>query len=182
MTIDVGVTGASTLRLLVYQALKHYAEEALLPMLEDGSSIVRTAVARELQLRGGERTFTRAVALLTSPKVSNREITVFLLGQLGTPHFPFKQQTIPLIESRLIEDQSEEVREAAAAALGHQADALSVPALLRAATDPSGCVRSAVAASLGQFRSDPLVASALRQLAEDTDDAVRDWALHSLAD
>ncbi|WP_457337832.1 HEAT repeat domain-containing protein [Rhizobacter sp. P5_C2] len=182
MTIDVGVTGSSTLRLLVFQALQQYSEEALLPMLEDGSSIVRTAVARELQLRGGERTLTRTVALLTSPKVSNREIAVFLLGQLGTPHFPFKQQTIPLIESRLIEDQSEGVREAAAAALGHQADAASVPALLRAATDPSGSVRSAVAASLGQFRSAPQVASALRLLAEDADEAVRDWALHSLSD
>jgi HEAT repeat protein len=182
MTIDIGVTGSSNLRLLVYQALKHYSEDALLPMLEDSSSIVRTAVARELQLRGGERTLARAVALLTSPKVSNREIAVFLLGQLGTPHFHFKQQTIPLIEGRLMEDQSEEVREAAAAALGHQATEASVPVLLRAATDSSGAVRSAVAASLGQFRSDPQVSGALRQLAEDTDEAVRDWALHSLSD
>jgi HEAT repeat protein len=182
MTIDMGVTGSSTLRLLVYQALKHYSEEALLPMLEDGSSIVRTAVARELQLRGGERTFARTVELLRSPKVSDREIAAFLLGQLGTPHFPFKQQTTPLMEGRLIEDESDVVREAAAAALGHQASRTSVPVLLRAATDPSGPVRATVAASLGQFRSEPLVHSALHRLAKDSDETVRDWALHSLSE
>ena len=182
MTIDIGVTGSSTLRLLVYQALKHYTEEALLPMLEDGCSIVRTAVARELQLRGGEPTFARASMLLQSPKAGDREIAVFLLGQLGTPHFPFRQQACPLVEARLIEDQVEAIREAAAATLGHQASTASVPILLRAATDPSATVRAAVAASLGQFRAEPRVAKVLDELAQDSDEAVRDWALHSLSE
>ena len=44
---------SSTLRLLVWQALKSYPTEALLKLLGDDDFIVRTAVARELQVRGG---------------------------------------------------------------------------------------------------------------------------------
>ncbi|WP_082596118.1 HEAT repeat domain-containing protein [Rhizobacter sp. Root16D2] len=82
----------------------------------------------------------------------------------------------------MVEDQEEAVREAAAAALGHQASAASVPILLRAATDPSAAVRAAVAASLGQFRAETRVARMLDGLAQDSDEAVRDWALHSLSE
>ena len=45
----------STLHLLVWQALQTYTVEALLPLLDDNDSIVRTAAARELQLRGSKQ-------------------------------------------------------------------------------------------------------------------------------
>jgi HEAT repeat protein len=180
--IDIGVTGHSTLRLLVYQALKQYSTVALLPMLQDKSSIVRSAVARELQVRGEIDVFAHAKDLLQSEKGTDREIAAFLLGQLGTPDFPFRQQTVPLLEERLRLDADPSVREAAAAGLGHLAYVGSIPVLIEAADDASDCVRVSIAASLGRFRTDMRAIRALKKLANDADRAVRDWALFSLSE
>ena len=174
--IDIGVTGKSTLRLLAYQAVKAYPTSALLPLLEDTSSIVRTAAARELQMRGEEGVFAHGEVLLRSPKAPHREIAAFLLGQLGTPQFPFKERTVPLLERSLATDPSDAVREAAAAGLGHLNAEESIPILLKAAQDQNPGVRAAVASSLGRFRHDKRAASCLRKLRRDSDESVRFWA------
>ena len=71
----------STIDLLVFQALKQYSTNALVPMLEDKDVIVRSAVARELQIRGGDDVFTAAQNLGASERHESREIAaLFVLG------------------------------------------------------------------------------------------------------
>lgn len=119
MTIDISTDRSGTaLRMLVFQALKAYPTKALLPFLRDSDSIVRTAAARQLQVRGGSAVFEHARQLATSKKKDDREIAAFILGQLGTPERPFKGESLPLLQ-KLCADRSAEVRETAVASLGH---------------------------------------------------------------
>ena len=99
----------STIDLLVFQALKQYSTNALVPMLEDKDVIVRSAVARELQIRGGHEVFIAAQNLGASERHESREIAAFLLGQLSTPTLPSLEQSVPLLKVHL-KDDCHEVR------------------------------------------------------------------------
>lgn len=119
MAIDISTDKSGTaLRMLVYQALAGYSTEALLPFLGDSDTIVRTAAARKLQVRGGVEVFEHAAQLATSTKKEDREISAFILGQLGTPKRPFRIASLPILK-KLCMDKSSAVREAALASLGH---------------------------------------------------------------
>ena len=97
----------STIDLLVFQALKQYPTNALVPMLEDKDVIVRSAVARELQIRGGDEVFIAAQKLGASERHESREIAAFLLGQLSTPTLPYLEQSVPLLKVHLKDDYHE---------------------------------------------------------------------------
>lgn len=174
--IDIGIDrpGCST-RLLIQQALALYRPEAILPFLEDGDIVVRTAAARELQLRGGELALTAAKHLRESKQAKNREIAAFLLGQLGAPKRPFKKESIPIL-SELLFDRSSSVREAAAAALGHLKSSAAIAVLVEASNDPSANVRSAVAFALSKFPNNDIAKKCLKLLSNDSAEEVRRWA------
>src|SRR5687768_4571620 len=114
---DFGESGA-TLRMLVFQAKKGWSTNALLQLLRDEDSIVRTAVAREPQIRGESPIFGQVRDLIGSDQAYLREIAAFVLGQLGTPSMPFKQESIPLLLP-LAADDDADVRSSVAAAFGH---------------------------------------------------------------
>lgn len=94
---------------------------------------------------------------------------------------------VPLLLQLLQSDPDEDVRASAAAALGHQRAPSTLPALCRAALDPSEEIRCAVSGALGSFGDwiwdDPEAApyrhqvrQTLLRLMNDPDDDVRDWA------
>lgn len=120
MTIDIGTDRPGhSLRLLVFQALERYPTTSLFPLLLDRDPIVRTAVARCLQMRPEiELTYAEVKNLTVHRKSQAREIAAFVLGQLGTPNMPLRYECIPILE-RLCKDRSPEVRISALAALGH---------------------------------------------------------------
>lgn len=107
-----------TLRLLIRQALKEWNTEALLSLLTENDPLVRTAVARELQIRGDKTIFEEVKKLASSSSPQLREIAAFILGQLGTPLYPYKHESLPILLS-LVTDSSADVRSATAAAFGH---------------------------------------------------------------
>lgn len=109
---------SSILRMLVAEALKKWTTDSLLVLLEDEDVIVRTAVARELQIRGELVIFKKMQSHATDTRSYMREIAAFVLGQLGTPVMPFKQESIPML-LRLASDSDKDVRAAVAAAFGH---------------------------------------------------------------
>src|SRR5205823_38617 len=97
----------------------------------------------------------------------------------------------PVLVRLLEDDEAPEVRASAAAALGFQKVASTLPALCRAASDPSADVRFDVAFALGCFdESDwenpraathrPEVERTLLRLMDDRDVAVRDWATFAM--
>jgi HEAT repeat protein len=162
-----------SLKTLLWQAVKLYDTKALLPLLRDKDSLVRTTVARELQVRGDVLTFDEAMVMGHSKKASEREIAAFLLGQLGTPNFPFKERSIPVLETQLEKDKNAAVRATAAASLGHLQSESSVPLLINASTDAHADVRIAVAFALSIFPDNRDATKCLKKLSMDKDKDVR---------
>ena len=56
--------------------------------LSEQDAIVRTAAARELQMRGGRDIFEKVQHLSGNENPETREIAAFILGQIGTPKMP----------------------------------------------------------------------------------------------
>ena len=109
----------STSRLLIWQALRKYPTKALLPMLQDKEPVVRTSVARELQMRGGATAWRFAKDLCKSRKTHDRVIGIFIISQLGTPRLPYQQESLDLINSMLSRERSSEVVRECLYAIGH---------------------------------------------------------------
>jgi HEAT repeat protein len=88
-------------------------------MLQDQEPVVRTSVARELQMRGGAAVWRIAKDLCKSKKTQDRVIGIFLISQLGTPRLPYQQESLDLINSLLSHERSSEVIEECLYAIGH---------------------------------------------------------------
>jgi hypothetical protein len=117
--IDRKDLSVSTSRLLIWQALRTYSIRALVPMLTDPEITVRTTAARELQVRGGPIVWAAARKLCESKSVRDKITGLFVLGQLGTPHLPYKQKTLALIDALLCHRQPTVVDEQALYSVGH---------------------------------------------------------------
>jgi HEAT repeat protein len=171
----------STLRLILWKALKSYSTSELTELLSDEDYIVRTAVAKQLHLRPSRDVFVKAIELCKSDVVYKREIAAFLLGQLGTPEFPYKNDSTFEL-TNLISDDSYEVRAAAICALGHLfgsdllEDERSISKILSAANDESDDVRISCAFSLSLLPKSEIVMTTLDQLSQDKNEEVRSWA------
>lgn len=175
--IDKGVDEpGSSLRVLVSQALRSYPTRVLNTFLDDKNTVVRTAAARELQSRGEVESFEFAVSLLSDRRAYMREIGVFILGQLGTPDYPYKDASIDLIAERLSLDKSQMVRASAAAALGHLKASSKLDILIYAASDESANVRACAAFALTRMKRRPKAREALCALRNDENPEVRCWA------
>lgn len=175
--IDIGIDKeGSALRMLIAQALRSYPTSNLYPFLEDRSAPVRTAAAREIQTRGDSDSFKYATRLTDDKRSYIREIAVFVLGQHGTPTYPYKAEAVPIIAKKLAHDSSAGVRAAAAAALGHLKAYDAVGVLISAAADDSIEVRACVAAALVNMKRSAKAREALRLLKDDPSDEVRFWA------
>jgi HEAT repeat protein len=172
-------TQNSTIDVLVFQALKQYSTNALLPMLEDRDVIVRSAVARELQIRGGDDVFAFVLSLAGSDRHESREIAAFTLGQLGVPVKPYRNQSIPTL-MLLLSDKYYEVRSTAAAALGHLHAEEARNELIELATDSESEVRECVAFALGLIKANKKSIVALKMLSEEQDKNIRDCAEFAL--
>jgi len=165
-----------SLRLLVAQALRSYPTDSLHPFLEDMNVFVRCAAAREVQNRGDAKSLKYAIKLLQDKRAFAREIGVFILGQHGTPVYPYKAESTPLIIDRLVSDRSSAVRAAAAAALGHLRAVDAIDVLINAASDKSTDVRACVAFALTGMKRRARAREALQVLKNDESAEVRFWA------
>jgi len=168
-----------SIRTLVWQAIKLYRTEHLYQFMDDKNPIVRTIAARELQVRGVKGTFDYIVNFARDKSTRRRELCAFILGQLGTPKYPYKKKSLPyLIE--LSADKSPSVRSAAISALGHLRADEQKRIILKAAKDNSPQVRLCAAAALMSLKKSPSSLKCLKLLTKDKNRDVRSWAKTSL--
>jgi HEAT repeat protein len=94
----------------------------------------------------------------------------------------FRAESYDLITRMLKEENDPYALGSEIAALGHLDNAAAVPLVTKFAKHPDENVRFAVACALGSysFHDLPLSVDALRELMEDTDQNVRDWAIFGL--
>lgn len=167
-------------------------EEWVTQLLDDDEDR-RYKAAFALQ-RLGRPALERALELTHDPRPRMREMACCVLGRVlerppveGESWPAALPDGVPRLLELLQTDPNDEVRAGAAAGLGHQEAIAALPALCRAALDPSEDVRFDVAAALGCFGAwnweDPeaaihqdLVCQTLLRLMDDPDDDVRDWA------
>lgn len=168
-----------TIRTLVWQSIKQYPTKHLFQFLHDKSPIVKTIAARELQSRGTKETFEHVVRLTKSESVNLREISAFILGQLGTPKTPYKDKSLPYL-IKLCADKNSNVRSAAISALAHLRADKQKSVLINAAKDKSPQVRCAAAAAFLYLKHSPSSIKCLEQLQKDKNREVRSWAKTSL--
>jgi HEAT repeat protein len=165
-----------TIEHLLWRALKLYPTEALFSFLVDKSYRVRMTTARELHIRGEKVAFEWAKDLLGACAAYKREIAVFLLGQLGTPNYPYREESLPLLKEAW-HDPNVDVRAGVISALGHLCAIELIDLILEAAHDQNAEIRAAAAAALDANRfDDPRVEQALIKLRIDPDKNVRYWA------
>jgi hypothetical protein len=117
--IDPQEPSSSTLRVLVWRALKGASIKGLITLLKDTDVVVRTIAARELQLRGGPAVWRLCLDLCKSRQVGDRVLGLFILAQLGSPKLPYRQESLQLIKSMLPRERSLSVVEQAFYAIGH---------------------------------------------------------------
>jgi len=173
----------STLRLLLWKTLKNYSSAELLNLICDSDYVVRTAAAKQLHFRPESEVFDRVLKLCSSDIEFEREISAFILGQLGTPKKPYREQSIsPLLS--LMQDASVDVRAAAAAAFGHlfykDMPVVVEEALFDRVNDNDATVRCNVALALGSATNIDQAEKILLQLLSDLDEEVREYAALSL--
>jgi HEAT repeat protein len=137
------------LKTLVAQALRGYKTSALFPFLETKDVVVRSAAARQLQIRGGAAVLKRIEPLLEDERPHLRELASFILGQLGTPRLPFRKRRISALVRHLEAEREPEVIAAGLIALGHLRASEVVKGLLRFRRHRSSEVREAVAYLIG---------------------------------
>jgi len=182
--IDDKDLSESTLRFILWEALKNYPTNQLLSLIEDEDPIVRTSAAKQLHFRPDDKVFEKAANLIFSGKDYEREIAAFLLGQLGTPNHPYKIKSFPYL-IRLMSDVSSEVRASAVAAIGHLGagtlidDNNILDHVIQLTKDKCSDVRFCCAFALASFNSDD-ARKTLNHLITDRSKRVRDWAKTSL--
>jgi HEAT repeat protein len=163
---------------------------ALASHLLDEDEHTRYEAARAIA-RMGSGVIDRTLQWTEDTRPLLRDMACFILGQVGYYDSPqstrdlYYQQGVPTLVRLLAEDPDATVRASAACALGRPTHASTIPALVRAASDPSWEVRWGVATALGSFSSysdawnqtdASEIAAALLRLMDDADEDVRDWA------
>lgn len=171
----------STLRRILWDALKEYSVEQLFELIKDNDCIVRTSAAKRLQLIGGSKVFYEIKKLVESERAEVKEISAFILGQLGTPNKSFKNDTIPILTS-LSNDENVDVRVAAIYALGHlgdvneYTDSVLVEILKKAAKDINDDIRLSAAFLISSFKLDAEILDILLKLKRDQNFDVAEYA------
>src|ERR1700722_8905711 len=100
-----------SLRMLLRVGLKQFPLEAVFSFLLDKDRMVGAMAAQRLQMEPtlGERTFNYAVELAGHKNAWHRELAAFILGQLCPPDYPYKDRSVPILES-LAQDAQPPVR------------------------------------------------------------------------
>jgi HEAT repeat protein len=138
----------------------------------------RWSIVAVLQWRGTEEVLDAALAALAGDDARARLVAVDVLGQLGVPHRPFRDRSVPALIAAL-DDPEPAVAGAAGIALGHNADKRAIDPLVAKADHPSVEVRRGVVHGLSGLDDDRAV-TALVGLSRDRDPEIRDWATFAL--
>lgn len=160
-------------------------DELIRQALEPGDPVGerRWSAIQALQRRGDAETFEAAKRLCGGGRPAERALAADVLGMLGAPELPFRDQAVAPLTALCEPHEHPDVVHAALCALGHLDDPRALDTFLGCKDHSDPEVRFAVAANLPSAMGrdeDPRGVAALIQLSDDADEEVRDWATMSL--
>lgn len=126
------------------------------------------------------QTLETAMRLCRSQCETEQRIGCDILGQLGAPDLPFRDESVGPVLSVLRRAGDVETRRWAITALGQIGDKRAALDVLRYVGDAEPSMRLTVVMALPGFRGTPDVLAALIGLTRDSDEDVRDWAVFGL--
>ena len=144
---------------------------------------------KALRGSGSHAVFVRAAAWCTSSDPLKRARAAAILAQLRIaergrltwrPEWMFRAESYDLITRMLEEETDVYAIDSEIAALGHLENVAAVPLIAKFGKHPNKNVRFSIAWALGVYHDDPISVGVLRDLMEDTDQDVRDWAIFGL--
>lgn len=109
----------SDLYILAWQRVKQLTNSELLCFVRSKDALVRDLVIQEFHIRPSREVFEIAATLIRDKKARAREAGYLILGQLGSPDRPFRDNSVPLIMQGLKSEKSVSVQCAIAYAIGH---------------------------------------------------------------
>jgi HEAT repeat protein len=172
------------LRRILWSAFTTLSEDKLFECALDEDRILRTAAARQIQLRASDACFNFAMSLVNSHRFDHREISAFILGQIGISRPELVAISIPPL-TKLLDDPYYEVRATAIYALSYRCDdtgadfPLILERVINLASDEAPFVRLAASHFLG-FVYTESARQALEVLRDDYDTDVRKDAAYGL--
>ncbi|XBC27899.1 HEAT repeat domain-containing protein [Leminorella grimontii] len=158
--------------------------DALIPLLDDESSLKRIAAARQLQLRGNGEAVTLAEKFCRDDSYIRRETGAFILGQIEL-HYEREEGILTLLNGLALYDKSARVRAAAIESTAQRCKrnpAYAPRLIVQSATsalDKSMNARRATAFALSAI-SDSQTVPLLIKLAKDGSGDVRNWAAFAI--
>jgi HEAT repeat protein len=169
-------------RYYLRQRMSELPAAELVKLLSSDDVIARTVAGMCLHLAGGTQETHSAILDLASNEAAYvREVAAYTLGQFGTPDYPFRSESLPVLSRLADVDESDEVRLAATVAIMHLGGPDAAGRILRAAKDPSADIRRAAAWWLDLIDPTAETRSALADLCLDADPDVRREAEESVA-
>lgn len=158
MIPDCSDKDGHSLRMLLQFAIKQFPPDVIFEFVLDKDRIVGAKAASHLMNNRdlAERTFNYALELAGHKNAWHRELAGFILGQLCAPELPYKDASVPILES-LAQDPQPPVRGAAIVGLGHLESKGSKQSVLAALNDPdAGVVNCASFAlwAIGKTKAD----------------------------
>jgi HEAT repeat protein len=147
--------------------------------LREEDDEIRWRYVQTLHIRGGQEIFETALILCKSQNPLDATLGADILGQLGTPDFPFHESSVPVLLEIFDNHEEENPLQAATMALGRTQDSRAVKKLLELKNHESAEIRFAVVHGLLTIEDEESV-KALIELSMDEDEDVRNWATFGL--
>jgi len=140
---------------------------------------IRWSYVQTLHVRGGLEIFEAALKLCKSKNPLDATLGADILGQLGTPDFPFHEASMPALLEIFDNHEEENPLQAATMALGRTGDSRAAKKLIELKDHESAEIRFAVVHGLG-FYEDEKSVKAVIELSTEEDEDVRNWATFGL--
>ncbi len=170
----------SDLYILAWQRVKQLTNRELLCFICSKDALVRDLIIREFHLRPSREVFEIAVALIHDKRAQARESGYLILGQLGSPNRPFRDDSMPLIMLGLESERSVSVQCAIACAIGHLEPPQSfhtkiIDGFLRYLDSNRKSLQLAIAFAVARLSTSDQLDRLLEKLLSSGDPDVKEW-------
>jgi hypothetical protein len=175
----------SDLYILAWQRVKSLTNAELLCFVRSKNALVRDLVIREFHVRPSREVFETALSLLREKKAVARAAGYLILGQLGSPDRPFRDDSMLPILCGIESERSLSVRGAIAYAIGHLVPPKEfheqiIGGLLRYLDTKSRSLQVAIAFAIAGLSLSVQLDQLIKKLLAGNDQDLREWVEISL--